>query len=384
MDRQFWLQAWGMVSKDLRQWRRDRQAALAPLLLPLVLMLISGVLFGFGGDAWPVGLVVESDSEAARQLAQLIESSMSNISPYFQIVTRDAVEARQLAEAGRLHMAITIPEAFADQLAEGETAVIHTQVFNINSDMTKNVRLRLDRVLQDFLAQRGETAVTVQQITTRDQDVWRKAFIAGGAVVVALLVGASLNTAVMMAREWERQTVKEVQLAPTAVGATVVGKLVAGLVATAVNVLVALLFAVVLFGLRVPLSRWPVLFLIGFGIAVVAAGLGLAAGAFFRDYRVVQPLLVVLAVGSFFAAGGFSSVTTLPPLVRHFAVFWPPAYAFEAMQWVMHAATPLAWGAGAWFVLGATAVASVCLGYFTVRRALYYSSEPKTAVNLQP
>lgn len=313
MDGQFWRQTWGIISKDLRQWRRDRQAAMAPMLLPLVLMLISGVLFGFGGDAWPIGLVVESESAEARQLAHLIETATGTISPYFLIVTRDAVEARQLAENGRLHMVITIPEDFSARLDSGETAVSETQVFNINTDMTKNVRLRLEHVLQAFLAERGETVLTVKQFSSRATDVWRKAFMAGGALVVALLVGASLNTAVMMAREWEHNTIKEIQLAPITVTATVVGKMAAGLVATAVNMLVTLLFAVLLFGLRVPLHRWPTLLILGFGIAIIAAGLGLAAGAFFRDYRVVQPLLVVISVSSFFVAGGFSSVSTLPP-----------------------------------------------------------------------
>lgn len=370
MGTQFWSQTWGIISKDLRQWQRERQAALAPLLLPLVLMLISGVLFGFGGDAWPIGLIVESQSPEAQQLVEVIETMSSNISPYFQVITRDEAEAQRLVANGRLHLVITIPADFDTRLAAGETAVVETQLFNINTDMTKNVRLRLEHALQAFATEWGETVLTVEQLTTRAEDVWRRAFIAGGAVVVALLVGASLNTAVMIAREWERMTIKELQLAPSAVGATVVGKVTAGLVATAANVLVTLLVAVLLFGLRVPIGRWPVLLALGFGIAVTAAGLGLAAGAFFRDYRVVQPLLVVVTVGSFFAAGGFSSVSTLPPLVRRLTVFWPPAYAFESMQLAMHAATLPGWGIMEWSIVAGTAVVALWVGFLSVRRAL--------------
>ena len=35
----------GTVSKDMKQWARDRQALFAPLLLPIVLMFIATVLF---------------------------------------------------------------------------------------------------------------------------------------------------------------------------------------------------------------------------------------------------------------------------------------------------------------------------------------------------
>ena len=64
----------------------------------------------------------------------------------------------------------------------------------------------------------------------------------------------------------------------------------------------------------------------------------MAAGAVLRDYRTVQPLLGVLMAGSFFASGGYGSVSTLPPAVRTFNMFWPPAYVFETMQRWMHSA----------------------------------------------
>lgn len=127
--------------------------------------------------------------------------------------------------------------------------------------------------------------MTITQVTTRPEDVWRRAFIAGGSVVVALLVGASLNTAIMVAREWKHTTIKEIRLAPGGLAAIVTGKLLAGLLAASVNVLVALLVAMLVFGLRVPLNRWLPLIGIGIGVAITAAGLGMGIGALFHDYR---------------------------------------------------------------------------------------------------
>ena len=46
-----------VARKDLHQWARDRQALAGPVLIPLVLMFLCGVLFGFGGDDWNIGLV---------------------------------------------------------------------------------------------------------------------------------------------------------------------------------------------------------------------------------------------------------------------------------------------------------------------------------------
>lgn len=365
--REFLEQTGGVASKDVRQWSRDRQAAAGPMLLPIVMMLITTVLFGFGGDEWNVALVNQGDGPEARRFERTIEESRSNISPYFRIVARDAGEARKLVRDGRLQMAVTIPEDFDRRVARGEPPVVRTRLFNINTDMTKNVRLRLQHAIQRYAVQKGEAPVVVEQFTTRAEDVWRREFIAAGAVILAVLVGATLNTAIVVAREWERGTVKEIQLAPRPVAAVITGKLAAGLFAAAANVAVALVFAVTVFGLRIPPDRWLPLFGMGLLAALASAGVGLGIGAWLKDYRAIQPLVLVTLAGSFFASGGYGSVATLPPAVRAFDAFWPPAYVFEGMQSLMHRAEMPDQGA-LWAGMAVAAVLGVCFGTLMVWR----------------
>lgn len=370
MDIQILLsQIWGVMAKDVRQWSRDRQALFAPLLLPIVLMIFCAIMFGYGGDEWNIGLVVEGDGPETQQMTHAIENLQSNISPYFRIITRDATIAEQLSKSGRLQMVITIPSDFDARILAGETPIIQTQVFNLNTDMTKNVRLRLERAIEDYLATEGRSTVTIEQFTTLDEDVWRRAFIAGGAVVLSLILGSSLNTAIIVAREWERNTVKEVRLAPSSLTAIVTGKLIAGLVATAINVSVTIFVAVLLFGLRIPPDRWFALLIIGIGIAVATAGFGLAVGAALRDYRTLQPLLGVALAGSFFASGGYASIATLPPAAREFNRFWLPAYVFESMHNIMHQTIPPDIMGLIPLVLTA-ALIGVCLGWWSLHRSL--------------
>jgi ABC-type multidrug transport system permease subunit len=358
-----------VFAKDIRQWARDRQAAMGPMLIPLVLMIISTIIFGFGGDEWNIGLVVEDSSPVALRFVQAIQNSSSNISPYYRIITRDAQEADRLVTEGRLQMVVTIPTDFGTRIAAGEVPELQTKLFNINTDMMKNVRLRLQHTIQDFLVEEKRAPLQVVQYTTRPDDVWRRAFIAGGAVVIAILIGAALNTAIMAAREWERRTDKEIRLAPRAFAGVITGKLLAGLAATAINVLVTLIVAVWIFGLRIAPDRWLPLIGVGVLVAVSAAGIGLGIGALFRDYRTLQPLLLVVAAGSFFASGGYGSVATLPPFVRAFDVYWPLSYAFETMQIMMHgSAIPDISGV----IMGMVAAAFISLGFgaLMLRRAM--------------
>ncbi|MCG8351891.1 MAG: ABC transporter permease [Chloroflexales bacterium] len=108
---------------------------------------------------------------------------------------------------------------------------------------------------------------------------------------------------------------------------------------------------------------------IGIGIAVTAAGLGLVLGALCRDYRTVQPLLLVTAAGSFFASGGYASVATLPPLVRTLNAFWPPAYVFETMQLTIHSTT-LPDLTNMLLALPLTPALGVAVGWMLLRRML--------------
>lgn len=359
----------GTVAKDMKQWARDRQALFAPMLLPIVLMFIATILFGFGGDQWNIGLVDKSGGAYAQSFTQAVEDSESNITPYFTIITRDEGEANRLIKEGRLQLVITIPEGFDQAMENGQTPTLDTHVYNINTDMMKNARLRLDRVLQDWSVQQGHSPITIDQITTRPDDIWRRSFIGGSAVILAIMVGAALNSALIMAREWEHRTAKELQLAPKARTGIIVGKIVAGLFAGMVSTAITLLFALTIFGLRIPPERIPMLLVYAGLTAIGFAGLGIAVGAWLKDYRAVQPLILVTLAGSFFAAGGFSSVPTLPAGVRAFDQYWPPSWAFETINNYTFMATPPD-SIKPLILLSLLAVAGVAIGTLTARRQL--------------
>jgi hypothetical protein len=75
----FFDQLWGVFVKDLRQWRRDRQAAFGPLLIPIVLMLIVTVLFGAGGDEWNIGLIVADPSPEAQAFVSVARGVLEQL-----------------------------------------------------------------------------------------------------------------------------------------------------------------------------------------------------------------------------------------------------------------------------------------------------------------
>lgn len=329
--------AWFLARKDLLRWWRNPLSIVAGSLAPLVMLIISTVVFGIAGDAWPTGLVVESDGPAARRFVTILRESRSNITPYFNIVETDPGRAFDLARTGRLLMVIRIPADFDARLAAGQEPVIQTYQYNVNSDMSKNTRLRLDHVLQQFTAEMApdRAPLRVEHLTRLPDDVWRRTFIAGGVFAFALLVGGMLYTSTAAASEWTDSTVKELLLAPVHPAAIVLGKLLAGTVETLLTAAAIFGLGSLLMDLRPGPHPW---LLVGLSLLVAlgSAAVGGVLGVWSQNIRLAHPVSIVLGVGFFFAAGGFTSVATMPTATRALAPYLPPSWAFESVQALLH------------------------------------------------
>ena len=115
-----------------------------------------------------------------------------------------------------------------------------------------------------------------------------------------------------------------------AVGAVVAGVII-GFISAIPTTLVALAFG---------FDPSPLHALASLAIAVpamvAAAGLSVAIAHGLRSHSTLQPLIILIALGSYFASGGFVSVAAMPPVARTFAVWWPPSYLWEWANPVLH------------------------------------------------
>lgn len=241
-----------------------------------------------------------------------------------------------------IHVSTTAPIAVAKVDRSPQAPVgfsrgqsIDVTTYNINTDTMKNVRLRLVTVANRYDAENGHQQVTSTIIKAKPQDVSRTAFMGGGAIILALLLGSCLIAANLFAMEQEIRTTKELVLTP-------LGALVGALGAAAAGALLALLAAVptaamaVAFGFRTDLAGLTRSAVVIGPAMVGAAGLGVLTAQLLRTHRAIQPTIILLALGTYFAAGGFIPVPGLPPTARAFAALWPPSYVFEWTNPLLH------------------------------------------------
>lgn len=322
---------WSAYLRNLRLVFRQRNLIVQTAIVPVAVLLLSAVVFGAGGDQWPIALVDKSNSPQSREVVEAIKDSRSNITPYFNVVETDPEKAASMVESGRLQMLVTIPENFS------KNQTVETFTFNTNSDATKNFRLRLDYALNHTTS--GAGTIDARLATERPEDVWRSAYYGGSTVLLAMFLGATLVAANLFVMEREKRTIKEILLTP--LNPVTAGL---GIVLTAVSLaylasLLPLTVAWLLFPFEISVGRLASVYLLMFPVLVACAGLGVFLGHLLRTYRVVQPAIVLTTVATFFAGGGFAGVSFLQPTAQAFANIWLFSRIFEWFNPLLHGFT---------------------------------------------
>ncbi|MBO3102312.1 ABC transporter permease [Cellulomonas fengjieae] len=349
-----------LVGRNLRIARRRPDLLVQTMAVPVVVVGLASVIFG-ATDAWPVAVVDRADSPASHRVVAAIEDVSGATGPYFRVVETDPARAGRLVEDGRLHLVVTIPAEF------DTSRTLETTTFNINTDAMKNVRLRLSAAANAVDAQ-ADTDVRATIDKAKAQDVTRTAFMGASAVILALLLGAALLSANVYAVETEHRTTKELALSPLGHHVAGVGAALTGWVLTWATAVPTALVALAL-GTRVDARQVLLAALVVAPASLAAAGVGVWVAARLRVHRAIQPTIILVAIGSYFASGGFVPVPGLPPLARALATWWPPSYVFEWANPVLHGFRD-APSAGALVAVGAAAALGVVLAARAAQRDL--------------
>ncbi|HEU5381245.1 MAG TPA: ABC transporter permease [Ktedonobacteraceae bacterium] len=324
----FWRQVWSNTAKDLRLWLRQWYNIVAALVMPLTYVLV--VWLGSAAvGASPVALVVDDPGPVAQQMAQALVTS-----DVFRLSIVNASTASQMYHNLEVVAVVTIPAQFDLEVESGLRAPIVVQANNLNLDLTNDLRRAIPDAISVYYQQQtpDPMGVVVAEQDLRSQDVSIEQFSILPMISLLLLAHAVISSGIGIAREWEDQSIKELLLSPASPVAILLGKVIAGFVAT--------------FGLGL------VLFSLGYGLgwtrpegiflvtalttialmALFATGLGIAVGAALRRVQSVTSLATTLSVWLFFLAGGISVLQFEPDWLKQIAAFDPLTYGTHALQ----------------------------------------------------
>jgi ABC-type multidrug transport system permease subunit len=201
--------------------------------------------------------------------------------PYFEIQTLDPQTAFQKYEQKKVGALIEIPASFDSDIEQGLKPKVNLHIHNINSDSTKNYQLRLSGAIYAFQNELRPEISIVETYSKFPQDIPVKLYVAVALLMFTVIYASMVNTGILITKEWEERTGKEISLSPKGFLPFVVGKWVTAFAQTIISTV--LVVAIMSFTLGFSFAYiTPAVFLILLTMFLFGASLGTWIGSYFR------------------------------------------------------------------------------------------------------
>lgn len=320
--------------KDWLRFSRQPFLMVVSVVMPLVFILFYSIIVPASSTS-PVMVAMERDSPAAQAFLQILYEIHSQENRYYEIVSTNPQEAHAAFDAKQAFGLIVIPPTFETDLANGK-AYVELHINNINSDYSKNLRLRLDYAVRQFNDAQLGPAMQIEETTWLPHDPVMQGYISTSLLLFACIYSAMVNTGLQVASEWNDRTVKTLLMAPVSRSVLIAGKVVAGLGQSLLSIVLVVLTLVIGFHFRPIGSLWAMAGIM-LVVMLLGAGIGTMAGVATKQTLAVTTMLIALSVLIFLISGNEDSLRGLAwsgPIVGvwRLAQILPTTYAFLAAR----------------------------------------------------
>ncbi|MBZ4016042.1 ABC transporter permease [Streptomyces purpurogeneiscleroticus] len=357
-----------IVAKDLLISRRSPTYFALSVVVPVMFVLLYAFIVQTATTA-PIGFAVKSHGPHTQQFMSAIKDMKSEDGDAWEIRTTDPAEAKAMYDSGETIGMVVLPPTFEADVTAGK-AHIDIVSDNINSDITKNLQLRVDTAIGAVQKSIDpEHTVGVKAVDRWASPMSFTRYMGASLLMFAILYASMVNTGSLVAREWEDRTAKAVVLSPRGLAPLIAGKWTAAFVQTCMTmVLVGLTLWLTL---DYPLTRlgpgsWaPLLLMFLYGSA-----LGVLLGVTLRRSLPLVPIAAVLAVVHFLVVGFESYMrgyahAGLVEFLWQIARYWPVSGAIDQIRFTVEGQQPFYIGSQTHYLLWLSAVIIVLIGAAT-------------------
>ena len=294
--------------KDWTRFVRQPFLMVIGVAIPLVFILFYSLIVPVSNNN-PIMVADLDGGPGSARLIEAMRTIRSDEGPYYDVLTTDPDVALRAFDGGGALAVVVIPEGFSAAAADGD-AQVELRLNNINSDYSKNLRLRLDAAVRRLDDELTGSAVTVHETRRFPRDPTMLGYISTSLLLFGCLYAAMTGAGLQVASEWNDRTVKSLLLAPLGRGALVAGKAVAGLGQSLASVALVLLVLVAGFGFRPagsPLAMAGIIL----AALLMGAGIGIVVGVASKKTLATASVLITLAVIFFLVSGNEESMRGL-------------------------------------------------------------------------
>lgn len=303
-----WRRVRALCIKETRQIVRDPSSWLIAVVIPLLLLFIFGYGINLDSSKLRVGILLEQQSEEALDFTHAMTGS-----PYIDATISDnRQELIQKMQAGKIRGLIVIPVDFAANMARAETDAPIQVITDGSEPNTANfVQGYAEGIWQLWQMQRaedrGEEFEPLIDVQTRywfNPAAISQHFIIPGAVTIIMTVIGAILTSLVIAREWERGTMEALMVTKVSMHEILISKVVPYFILGMGGMVVAVLIAVLLFG--VPLHGSLLVLTLSAALFMLASlGMGLLISTVAKNQFVTGQIAIITTFLPAFILSGF-------------------------------------------------------------------------------
>jgi ABC-2 type transport system permease protein len=332
---------WALLVKEFIQMRRDRITFGMMLGVPLIQLLLFGYAINADPRQLPAALVVTSHDHYSRAVVSALEATGYY---RFEHVAQSAAEAESLIASGKVAFVVTIPSDLARRIDRGERPRILIEADASDPAASSGAISALGTVIgRAVLREQGIAEMAEQERESRLDVVVHRRYnpegisqynIVPGLLGVILQMTMVMMTSIALTREIERGTMENLLAMPASPFEIMLGKVLPGLAVGAVQTVVVLAAARLLFD--IPFAGDPLTLVAAILVFVLGLVLlGYLISTFARTQMQALQLTFFFFLPSIMLSGFMFPFRGMPDWAQWIGEFFPLTHFLRVVRAVM-------------------------------------------------
>ena len=319
--------------KESLQIVRDPSSILIAVVMPLILLFLMGYAISLDAKNIPVGIAVEKHSKYSASLLKSFQNSKS-----FDVkVDRDRRVFEKGMQEGKIRALIIIPSTFAKDILKGEPS-IQILADGTEPNIAGYVQKYTNGLWENWLIQEGLNKNTKNVHIAVESRYWFNApllsryFLLPGSIAIILTLIGTLLTALVVAREWERNTMEAVMSTPVTITELVIGKIIPYFILGLLSAFICVVITIGWFGIPFQ-GSFLILFITSSIYLFPSLSLGLLISTLSKNQFVAaQASLLAGFLPALLLSGFVFQISSMPQWLQYITYMLPARYFVEILQ----------------------------------------------------
>jgi len=323
----------GLIRKEFIQVFRDRNMLRLIFLVPIIQLFLFGYVANLDVKLIDLDVYDFDRSVYSREVVDAMKAGEYFI-PLYPV--EPLLDAETRFRDGSAEMALIIPNDFSKQLQTSKKATIGLLVDGANSNTAAIGSGYAAQITAQVSRRILKTSapLDIHYQVLYNPEAESKYFMVPGIVAALLTMVTSMLTSMAIVRERERGTLEQIMVTPISTTTLLLGKTIPFAILGLVELVLALAFGIVWFG--IPFAGSPLLLLILSGLYLLTT---LGMGLFFSTITSTQQQAMFFAwfffVFALLTSGLFTPVTNMPQWMQYLTYINPMRFFLNITRGIM-------------------------------------------------